>query len=167
MGADIAWTNQRIEGGEPVADLVVRHRPLKGVSVPPERAPTMIDEYPILCVAAAMAEGETRIQGAAELRVKESDRIAAMARGLKACGVAVEELPDGMIVRGGGGRPPAGGALIATHMDHRIAMSFLVLGCVSEAPVAIDDAATIDTSFPGFAALMNGMGASIGGGRET
>jgi 3-phosphoshikimate 1-carboxyvinyltransferase len=164
MGADLNWTNQRLDGGEPVADLVVRHRPLKGVSVPPERAPTMIDEYPILCVAAAMAQGETRIQGAAELRVKESDRIAAMARGLLACGVAVEELPDGMIVRGGGGRAPAGGALIATQMDHRIAMSFLVLGCVSAAPIAIDDAAMIDTSFPGFVELMNGMGARIGAG---
>jgi 3-phosphoshikimate 1-carboxyvinyltransferase len=161
MGAELAWSNAHQQNNEAVADLTVSHGALKGVSVPPERAPAMIDEYPILCVAAAFAAGDTVMRGAAELRVKESDRIAAMARGLAACGVAVEELPDGLIVHGRG-RPPAGGASIVTAMDHRIAMSFLVLGMAAKAPVAIDDAAMIDTSFPGFAALMNRLGADIG-----
>jgi 3-phosphoshikimate 1-carboxyvinyltransferase len=160
MGAELAFSNRREEGGEPVADLSVRYRPLKGVGVPPGRAPRMIDEFPILAVAAAFAAGTTEIRGARELRVKESDRIAAMARGLAACGVAVEELEDGLIVRGSG-RPPPGGARVATRMDHRIAMSFLVLGCGAAAPVEIDDARMIDTSFPGFAALMNGLGARM------
>ena len=163
MGADLAWSNADDHGGEPVADLTVRAGSLKGVAVPPERAPSMIDEYPVLCIAAACADGDTVIRGARELRVKESDRIAAMARGLVACGVAVEELEDGLIVKGRG-RPPAGGARVATEMDHRIAMSFLVLGMVTGQPVAIDDAHMIDTSFPGFVPLLNGLGARIGPG---
>ena len=161
MGADLVWSGADDRGGEPVADLTVRAGRLKGVAVPPGRAPSMIDEYPILCIAAACAEGDTVIRGARELRVKESDRIAAMARGLTACGVGVEELEDGLIVKGRG-RPPSGGARIATEMDHRIAMSFLVLGMVTGNPVAIDDARMIDTSFPGFVPLMNGLGARIG-----
>lgn len=160
MGADLAWINADDRGGEPVADLTVRAGRLKSVAVPPDRAPAMIDEYPVLCVAAACAEGDTVIRGARELRLKESDRIAAMARGLTACGVAVEELEDGLIVKGRG-RPPAGGARVATEMDHRIAMSFLVLGMVTGNPVTIDDAHMIDTSFPGFVPLLNGLGARI------
>ncbi|CAA7615811.1 3-phosphoshikimate 1-carboxyvinyltransferase [Magnetospirillum sp. SS-4] len=161
MGADIAFENRRDQAGEPVADLVVRSSRLKGIAVPAERAPSMIDEYPILAVAAAFAEGTTRMNGLGELRVKESDRLAAMAKGLAACGVAVEEEKDALIVHGTG-RPPAGGGAVATHFDHRIAMSFLVMGMASEQPVRVDDAEAIDTSFPGFADLMNGLGARIG-----
>ncbi len=160
MGADIRFENRREEGGEPVADLVVRASELTGVDVPAERAPSMIDEYPILAVAAAFARGATRMTGLAELRVKESDRLAAMARGLAACGVRVEETPDSLTVHGTG-RPPQGGATIAVELDHRIAMSFLVLGMAAAEPVAVDDAEAIDTSFPGFAVLMNGLGAGI------
>ncbi|MFC3228005.1 3-phosphoshikimate 1-carboxyvinyltransferase [Marinibaculum pumilum] len=160
MGAHIEITDRRTEGGEPVGTIHVQGSRLKGIQVPPERVPAMIDEFPILAVAAACAEGETRITGAMELRVKESDRIGAMAAGLRAAGVAVKELPDGMIVTGTG-RPPPGGATIATHLDHRIAMAFLVLGLASAAPVTIDDGAMIDTSFPGFAGLMRGLGARI------
>ncbi len=161
MGAAVKIENQGEFGGEPVGDLVVEAAELTGIEVPPERAPSMIDEYPILCVAAACAAGRTVMRGLEELRVKESDRIAAMATGLAAAGVAVEELPDGLIITGKG--PPAGGATIATHLDHRIAMSFLVLGLATEAPVVIDDAAPIDTSFPGFAGLMAGIGAEFTG----
>jgi len=159
MGADLTMTNRRDAAGEPVGDLVVRSSALRGVDVPPERAPSMIDEYPILAVAAAVAEGTTRMTGLAELRVKESDRIAAMARGLEACGAGVEELEDGLAVSGSAAVP--GGATVTTHLDHRIAMSFLVLGLASTAPVAIDDDAMINTSFPGFAALLNGVGGRI------
>ena len=161
MGADLTLANPRDQAGEPVADLVLRHGPLKGVDVPPERAPSMIDEYPILAVAAAFAEGTTRMRGLAELRVKESDRLAATARGLVACGVKLEIEGDDLIVHGNG-RPPVGGASIAVNLDHRIAMAFLVLGMASEQPVTIDDGAAIETSFPGFSALMNGLGAEIG-----
>jgi 3-phosphoshikimate 1-carboxyvinyltransferase len=164
MGADIAFDNRRDEAGEPVADLVVRASELTGIDVPPERAPSMIDEYPILAVAAACARGTTRMRGLAELRVKESDRLALMARGLAACGVTVEEEADSLIVHGTG-RPPAGGATIAVHLDHRIAMSFLTLGMVADQPVAIDDGGAIETSFPGFVALMNGLGAKLGAPR--
>ncbi len=159
MGADIQFLNRRETGGEPVADIRVRHAALKGVSVPPERAPSMIDEYPILAVAAAFAQGRTEMRGIQELRVKESDRIAAMARGLLACGVKVEEVADGMIVEGG---LPAGGAIVATEMDHRIAMSFLVMGLAAKQAVGVDDATMIDTSFPAFMPLMNALGARIG-----
>jgi 3-phosphoshikimate 1-carboxyvinyltransferase len=161
MGADIQGDNARDQAGEPVADLIVRASRLRGVDVPPERAPSMIDEYPILAIAAAFAEGTTRMRGLAELRVKESDRLAAMARGLAACGVSVEEEKDALIVHGTG-RPPLGDATVTTHFDHRIAMSFLVMGMASQKPVAVDDAEAIDTSFPGFVQLMNGLGAKIG-----
>jgi 3-phosphoshikimate 1-carboxyvinyltransferase len=160
MGASIAIENQRIEAGEKVGDLRVKHSTLKGVTVPAERAPSMIDEYPILAVAAAFAEGETRMLGLGELRVKESDRLGAMARGLAHCGVDVEEGKDWLLVRGTG-KKPKGGAKIAVNLDHRPAMSFLVLGMAASAPVGIDDGSPIDTSFPGFADLMNGLGATI------
>lgn len=160
MGGDIAFTNQRQEAGEPVADIRVRGSRLTGVTVPAAHAPSMIDEYPVLAVAAACANGTTVMQGLGELRVKESDRLAAIATGLRACGVAVEDGPDSLTVQGGTGRP-TGGASIATNLDHRIAMAFLVLGMVAEGPVEIDDGAPIETSFPGFAALMNGLGAQI------
>lgn len=160
MGAELHFDNMREEGGEPVADLVVKYSALRGVDVPAVRAPSMIDEYPILAVAAAFAMGTTRMFGLSELRVKESDRLGAMARGLAACGVQVEEEDDTLIVHGSG-NPPPGGATIAVNLDHRIAMSFLVMGMASANPVAVDDAEAIDTSFPGFVALMNGMGSAI------
>ena len=159
MGADITFENPREEGGEPVADLRVRHSRLKGIEVPPARAASMIDEYPILSVVASFAEGATVMRGVHELRVKESDRIDAMARGLEACGVRVEEDPDTLIVHGQAS--VKGGATCKTHIDHRIAMSFLVLGLVSEAPVTVDDGSPIATSFPVFEALMRGLGAQI------
>lgn len=161
MGGDIEAANARSEGGEPVADLRVRASKLKGVDVPAERAPSMIDEYPILAVAAAAADGVTRLEGLAELRVKESDRLAAVAAGLSACGVSVEEGEDSLTVQGM--EPVPGGCTVATHMDHRIAMAFLVLGLVAEAPVAIDDDTMIATSFPGFAGLMASLGATVNG----
>ncbi|MEI8396648.1 MAG: 3-phosphoshikimate 1-carboxyvinyltransferase [Rhodospirillaceae bacterium] len=162
MGADLEFLNPRTEAGEPVADLRIRGSALKGVDVPPERAPSMIDEYPILAMAAACAEGTTRMFGLAELRVKESDRLAMVANGLTACGVTHEAGAEHLFVRGNG-KPPRGGALIATAMDHRIAMSFLVLGSVAEQPITVDDGSFIDTSFPGFVGLMNGLGARIEG----
>ncbi len=157
MGADVAFQDERSVGGEPVADLVVRHSTLKGVEVPPEIAPSMIDEFPILFVAAALAEGRTVTRGLEELRVKESDRLATMAEGLRAIGARVEETADGLIIDGTGGAPLAGGATIAAKLDHRIAMSFAVAGLVSRAPVAIDDMAPVATSFPGFAAMLAGL----------
>jgi 3-phosphoshikimate 1-carboxyvinyltransferase len=160
MGADIAEENPREEAGEPVADLRVRASQLRGIEVPAERAPSMIDEYPILAVAAALAEGRTVMRGLKELRVKESDRLAAMARGLAACGVEVEEGEDSLVIVGSGGRPP-GGALIASDLDHRIAMSFLVLGMAAEKAVTVDDAGPIATSFPGFAEIMRALGAKL------
>jgi 3-phosphoshikimate 1-carboxyvinyltransferase len=160
MGADLAVLNERSEGGEPVADLVARASALCGVEVPAERAPRMIDEYPILAIAAACAKGRTMMRGLAELRVKESDRLAAIAEGLASCGATVAIDGDTLIVDGAGRAPP-GGARIAARLDHRIAMSFLVLGMASREPVAIDDGATIATSFPGFVPLMNGLGAAI------
>ena len=159
MGADIVRENERLVGGEPVADLVVRAAPLTGIDVPPEWAASMIDEYPILFVAAAFAHGRTTMRGIEELRVKESDRIAAMAAGLRACGVTVEELPDGLIVEGSGGEALAGGATVAALLDHRIAMSFAVLGLRAKAAVTVDDAAPIATSFPGFVTLFEALGA--------
>ena len=161
MGADIAETNRRIEGGEDVADLIVRHSALKGVSVPAERAPAMIDEYPILSVAAAFATGETRMNGLAELRVKESDRLQAVADGLAANGIACRIEGDDLIVTGGAGTAQGGG-LVATHMDHRIAMSFLCLGLATTQPVVVDDTSFIATSFPQFMGLMKGLGAVMG-----
>jgi 3-phosphoshikimate 1-carboxyvinyltransferase len=160
MGAAIAFADERIEGGEPVADLVVRAGPLKGVEVPAERAPSMIDEYPILAIAAAYAKGRTVMRGLAELRVKESDRLAAIAEGLRACGTEVAIEGDTLIVEGRAS--VKGGAAIKARLDHRIAMSFLVLGLAAQKPVRIDDGATIATSFPDFVALMQGLGAAIG-----
>ncbi len=160
MGADIAVANARTEAGEPVADLTVVAGELSGVDVPPERAPSMIDEYPILAMAAACATGRTRMAGLAELRVKESDRLAAVADGLAACGVEVEAGEDSLTVHGTG-RRPRGGATVPSGLDHRIAMAFLVLGMAAEAPVGVDDAGPIETSFPGFALLMNRLGARI------
>jgi 3-phosphoshikimate 1-carboxyvinyltransferase len=164
MGADITFGNPREEGGEPVADLRVRFGPLTGIEVPPDRAPSMIDEYPILSVVAAFAEGTTVMRGVKELRVKESDRIDAMARGLRACGVRVDEDEDTLIVHGLGPGGVPGGATCATHLDHRIAMSFLVCGLASKTPVSVDDASPIATSFPVFDALMTGLGASLSHG---
>jgi len=162
MGGDITLENAREEGGEPVADLLVRGSRLKGVEVPAERAPSMIDEYPVLAMAAAVAEGRTVMHGLGELRVKESDRLATTARGLALCGVEVEERPETLVVRGAGGRPPGGNKeAIQTELDHRIAMSFLVLGLAAERPVLIDDMTPIATSFPDFTALMTGLGAEI------
>jgi len=163
MGADLSLENIRVQGGEPTADIIVSASALRGISPPPSRAPAMIDEYPILAIAAACAEGRTELRGLAELRVKESDRLAAIAAGLTACGVAVQELPDGLIIEGRGGqaRPIPGGARVATHMDHRIAMSFLVAGLAAQRPVTVDDGSMINTSFPGFRELMGGLGASI------
>lgn len=160
MGADIVFHAMRDMGGEPVADLIVTGSALKGVEVPADRAPSMIDEFPILAMAAACAEGKTRMCGLGELRVKESDRLALVADGLTACGAAVEIEDDDLIVHGTG-KPPKGGATVATAMDHRIAMSFLVLGLTTQEPVRIDDGAFIATSFPGFVAMMNGLGAEI------
>ena len=162
MGADISRENPRLVGGEPVADLRVRHSALTGIEVPPDIAPSMIDEYPILFVAAALAQGRTIMRGIEELRVKESDRIAAMAAGLRASGVAVEELPDGLIVEGRSGEKVPGGATVSTHLDHRIAMSFAVLSLASRAPITVDDRAPIATSFPDFLPLMTGVGARVG-----
>ena len=161
MGADIVFENPRTEGGEPVADLRVRFSALKGVEVPPARAASMIDEFPVLAVVAACAEGVTVMRGVKELRVKESDRIDAMARGLESCGVRVEETEDTLSVHGMGAGGVPGGATCASHLDHRIAMSFLVLGLAAKAPVSVDDGAPIATSFPAFETLLNGLGADI------
>lgn len=159
MGGDISLSNQRDEAGEPVADLTVRTSALKGIQVGAERAPSMIDEYPILAVAAAAADGVTTMHGLGELRVKESDRVAAIAKGLAANGVSVTEAEDCLIVHGKGKIP--GGGLVETHMDHRIAMAFLVLGLRADAPVAIDDDSMIATSFPGFTQTMERLGISV------
>ncbi|WP_042250393.1 3-phosphoshikimate 1-carboxyvinyltransferase [Paracoccus sp. PAMC 22219] len=159
MGADITFENPREEGGEPVADLLVRHGPLKGVTVPADRAASMIDEFPILSVIAAFAEGTTVMNGVAELRVKESDRIDAMAVGLRANGVTVEDTRDTMTVHGAS--QVAGGGHAVTHLDHRIAMSFLILGLATQQPVTIDDAGPITTSFPDFVPLMTRLGATL------
>jgi 3-phosphoshikimate 1-carboxyvinyltransferase len=162
MGGDIEVMNQREEGGEPVADLRVRSSRLKGIEVPPARAASMIDEYPVLAVAAGFAEGTTTMLGIHELRVKESDRIAATASGLRANGIKVRESEDGMVVEGRGGEV-GGGGHVTTHMDHRIAMSFLVMGLAAQKPVTVDDASMIATSFPDFERLMRDLGASFAG----
>jgi len=159
MGGNIEIGNVRESGGEQIGDLVVRHSQLKGVDVPADRAPSMIDEYPVLAIAASFANGRTTMSGLDELRVKESDRLSAIVEGLKANGVTVEELADGMIVTGQGG--VKGGGTVATHMDHRIAMSFLVMGLASDAPVTVDDVSMIATSFPEFEPLMRGLGAEF------
>jgi 3-phosphoshikimate 1-carboxyvinyltransferase len=160
MGADITFANQRVEAGEPVADIVIGHAPLKGVEVPAERAPSMIDEYPILAVAASFAKGRTVMHGLAELRVKESDRLTAIIDGLIAQGVKVEAEGDSLVVTGTGG-PCRGGGSVTTHMDHRIAMSFLVFGMGAREAVTVDDGRMIATSFPGFVEIANRLGAAI------
>ncbi|WP_018013258.1 3-phosphoshikimate 1-carboxyvinyltransferase [Sinorhizobium medicae] len=164
MGARIEVLSSRLAGGEDVADLRVRYSELKGVTVPEERAPSMIDEYPVLAVAAAFAEGATVMNGLEELRVKESDRLSAVAEGLKLNGVDCDEGEASLVVRGRPGGKGLGndsGGQVKTHLDHRIAMSFLVMGLASERPVTVDDATMIATSFPEFMGLMTGLGAKI------
>ena len=162
LGADLTFENERTEGGEPVADIRARFSPnMKGIEVPPERAPSMIDEYPILSVIAASATGKTVMRGVKELRVKESDRIDAMARGLEACGVTIEEDEDCFIVHGMGPGEVPGGATAAARLDHRIAMSFLCLGLSTKKPVTVDDGSPIQTSFPIFERLMQDLGAGL------
>lgn len=160
MGADISIDQTGEQSGDPVADIRVRHTGLSGVTVPADRAPRMIDEYPILAVAAACAEGTTTLLGLGELRVKESDRLAAIAAGLKANGVDVVAGPDSLTIAGKS-QPPSGGGVVATHMDHRIAMAFLVLGLATDAPVTVDDGTMIATSFPEFPALMADLGTAF------
>ncbi len=159
MGADITVKNRRSSGGEEIGDLLVHHSMLHGVTVPASRAPSMIDEYPVLAVAAAFARGRTEMHGLEELRIKESDRLAAIAAGLAANGVTAEIDGDNLIVQGTGDVP--GGGMVATHMDHRIAMSFLVMGLATRQPVTVDDVAMIATSFPEFQDLMRGLGADF------
>ncbi|MBI1214954.1 MAG: 3-phosphoshikimate 1-carboxyvinyltransferase [Alphaproteobacteria bacterium] len=162
MGADLAFENFREVSGEPVADIRARSSALKGVTVPPARVPSMIDEFPILSVAASFAEGNTHMSDLAELRVKESDRLLAIAKGLTAAGVLAEMGEDDLTVHGTAGKEkPAGGCGIETGLDHRIAMSFLVMGMATREPVMVDDAEPIATSFPNFAALMNALGAQL------
>lgn len=159
MGAGLTIANRHMAGGEEVGDITVRHSKLSGVTVPPERAASMIDEYPVLAATAAFADGQTVMRGIGEMRVKESDRIALMAAGLQACGVTVEEEPEGFIVTGG---RVAGGATVTTHGDHRIAMSHLVLGLAAEMAVTVDEPGMIATSFPGFVEMMCQLGGDIG-----
>lgn len=162
MGADIEFANKRVQAGEDVADIIVRGGgPLKGIDVDPARVPSMIDEFPVLAMAAACADGTTNMTGLAELRVKESDRLLMVAEGLKVCGVDLEMGEDSLTIHGNG-KPPKGGATIQTALDHRIAMSFLVLGSVTDEAVTVDDGEPIKTSFPNFTALMNELGTDIG-----
>ena len=163
MGADIVFEGERVVGGEPVADLRVRASTLTGVEVPPAIVPSMVDEFPILFVACALAQGRSVLRGLDELRVKESDRIAVMATGLRAIGATVEEVADGLIIDGTGGAPLAGGATVATHLDHRIAMSFAIASLACREPVTVDDRAPIATSFPTFVAMMETLGAEQAG----
>jgi 3-phosphoshikimate 1-carboxyvinyltransferase len=158
MGADIQIERQSESGGEKVGDLVVRHAPLHGIELPEALVPDMIDEFPALFVAAAVAKGRTIVRGAAELRVKESDRIATMAAGLRALGVRIEETPDGAIIDGGAIEAGA----VDSHGDHRIAMSFAAAGLVAKGEVVIRDCANVATSFPGFLELANGCGFALG-----
>jgi 3-phosphoshikimate 1-carboxyvinyltransferase len=160
MGAELSFTNERDEGGEKVADVTARASALHGVEVPASRAPSMIDEYPILGVAAAFAKGRSVMRGLSELRVKESDRLAAIIAGLRACGVDARDDGDSLIVEGLGGRPPGGGSVQAHH-DHRIAMSFLAMGLAAQKSVTVDSADMIATSFPDFVSLMRSLGAQI------
>jgi 3-phosphoshikimate 1-carboxyvinyltransferase len=160
MGADLSVANERIEGGEPIGDITARAGALRAVDLPPEQAPSMIDEYPVLAVAAACAKGTSRFRGLSELRVKESDRLAATAAMLQANGVSVSIEGDDLLVVGAGS-PPEGGGTVLTHMDHRLAMSGVVLGLAARVAVRIDDVAFVDTSFPGFVDLMCRLGADI------
>ena len=159
MGGDIELLNKRSAGGEEVADIRVKHSRLKGITVPAKRAPSMIDEYPVLAIAAAFAEGDTFMPGLEELRVKESDRLAAVARGLEANGIPCVETEDTLTVTGGAA--DIGGGTVVTHLDHRIAMSFLILGIAAHKPVTVDDGAVIATSFPTFTSLFEELGAKI------
>ncbi|WP_420858441.1 3-phosphoshikimate 1-carboxyvinyltransferase [Marivivens marinus] len=162
MGADLEYENLREEGGEPVADLRAKFSPnLKGIEVPPDRAASMIDEYPVLSVVAAFAEGQTVMKGVKELRVKESDRIDAMAKGLRAAGVTVDEGEDWWIVTGRGFGNVPGGVTVESRLDHRIAMSFMVMGMATEKPMRVDDGGPIATSFPIFEPLMASLGAQV------
>ena len=161
MGADLAFENEREISGEPVADLRVRHSPLRAVEVAPERVAAMIDEFPIFFVAAAFAQGRSRARGLAELRLKESDRLAAMAEGLRDARVELAESEDGIAIQGSGGEPIAGGAIVGTRLDHRIAMAFAVAGLHARAPIRIDDMRTAATSFPGFAATLARLAGGI------
>ncbi|MEP1765416.1 MAG: 3-phosphoshikimate 1-carboxyvinyltransferase [Sulfitobacter sp.] len=162
MGADLSYENERVEGGEPVADLRARFSPdMVGIEVPPARAASMIDEYPVLSVVAAFAKGETVMRGVRELRVKESDRIDAMAKGLRANGIEVAEGEDWWTVTGVGHGNVAGGATCASQLDHRIAMSFLILGMAANTPVSVDDGGPIATSFPIFESLVADLGAAV------
>jgi len=165
MGADLEILDRRVEAGEDIGSMRVRSCELKGCTVPARCAPAQIDEYPVLFVAAACAQGSTRFEGLAELRVKESDRLAVMAKGLKACGISIEEGEDWLDIQGVGGLDAGvpGGVTVASHLDHRIAMAFLVLGLVSNAPITVDDASPIDTSFPNFRGLMESLGATFTG----
>ena len=159
MGADLTYANAREIGGEPVADITARHSALTGIDVPSDIAPSMIDEFPILFIAAALAEGRTVTRGLEELRVKESDRLATMAEGLRAIGARVEEREDGLVVEGTGGAPFPGGAMIATRLDHRVAMAFAVAGLASARPITIDDVTPVATSFPTFDDVLANLGA--------
>lgn len=163
MGAQVSISNRRESGGEEIGDLLARHSDLRGLDVPPERAPSMIDEFPILAIAAANASGRTTMRGLEELRVKESDRLSAIVNGLRACGIAVEELEDGMVVEGGRPGEIPGGTTISTLMDHRIAMAFLVAGLASRTAITVDDVSMIYTSFPEFRKVMSMLGAQMGG----
>lgn len=165
MGADIHFSNQREVGGEPVADITARYSPLSGIDVPPDSAPSMIDEFPIFFVAASFARGRTRTRGLEELRVKESDRLALMASGLARIGARVEEREDGLVIDGSDGAPLSGGnepPLIAASLDHRIAMSFAVAGLATSSGLTVDDMSPVETSFPGFVPLLGQLGADIG-----
>jgi 3-phosphoshikimate 1-carboxyvinyltransferase len=161
MGARIEITNRRLSGGEEIGDLIVRHSELKGIEVPAERAPSMIDEYPILAVAASFAAGTTAMRGLEELRVKESDRLEAVARGLRLNGVPYAIEGDDLLVDGMGAEGVPGGGTVPTHMDHRIAMSFLTMGMAAQNPVTVDDVTMIATSFPEYEGLMRALGASL------
>jgi 3-phosphoshikimate 1-carboxyvinyltransferase len=157
MGADLTFSNEREVGGEPVADITARHSVLRGIDVPPEVAPSMIDEFPVFFVAACMAQGRTTTSGLDELRVKESDRLALMATGLKAIGAQVEECEDGLIINGSGGEPLEGGATVTSALDHRIAMSFAVAGQNVYHAVTVDDVSPIATSFPTFENILKNL----------
>ncbi len=160
MGADIKFTNKHMEGGEEIGDIIVKSSKLSGVEIPAARAASMIDEYPILAVAAAFATGKTIMRGIGELRVKECDRLKAIVDGLRANGVTVEDGDDWIIIHGNSGNVKGGG-LVKTHLDHRIAMSFLIMGLATKNAVEIDDASPIKTSFPNFQQIMNDLGAEF------
>ena len=160
MGADLKILKVRENAGEKIADIKIKYKRLKGITVPKSRAPSMIDEYPILSIAASVAEGVSVFTGVEELRVKESDRLTAMAEGLRACGIGTKMTEDSLTITGKGGSPD-GGTLIKSQLDHRIAMSFLVMGLISKKSISVDDAQPIETSFPGFIHLMNQLGANM------